>query len=196
MMMKKVFFALILISFSALTLASCSKKQSPEELENKINQLMGLEDPQEISIQNADAVSIPSTQELQETHNNPQVQPQEENAPVDLDLTQMSATMIYTTVFDMLIMPEEYENKNIKVSGFFYVFVNELNGERYYAIIIPDATQCCQQGIEFIWLGEHEYPGDYPEIGQEIEITGRYQITENEEGITYTFLKVSNLRIL
>jgi len=196
MMMKKIPFALILISLSALTLTSCSKKQSPEELENKINQLMGLEEAQEITIQDADSVSIPSTQELQETHNNPQAQELEKNAPVDLDLTQMSATMIYTTVFDMLIMPEEYENKNIKVSGFFYVFVNELNGERYYAIIIPDATQCCQQGIEFIWLGEHEYPADYPEIGQEVEITGRYQITENEDGITYTFLKVSNLKVL
>jgi len=114
---------------------------------------------------------------------------------VDMDLTKMSATMIYSTVFDMLIMPDEYENKVIKVKGNFQVFTNENNGQQYYAIIIPDATACCKQGIEFIWDGEHKYPEDYPELETEITITGAYQIIENEEGITYSYLKVSALEV-
>ncbi len=195
-MMKKAFFALGLIITLSQILISCTKKQSPQELEDKVNQLMGLDTAKEIPMQESESVSIPSPQELMDEHNKKSNNKNDDNSKIDLDLTKMSATMIYTTVFDMLIMPEDYVNKNIKVSGFFYVFVNELTDEKYYAIIIPDATQCCQQGLEFIWLGDHSYPEDYPEIGQEVEITGRYQITENEEGITYTFLKVSDLKVL
>lgn len=195
-MMKKPLLFFVFISLIFLNFTSCSKKQSPQELEDKVKQLMGLESAKELPIQEAEAVSIPSTKELIEEHKKKSSNINEDNSKIDLDLTKMSATMIYTTVFDMLIMPEEYQNKNIKVSGFFYVFVNELIGEKYFAVIIPDATQCCQQGLEFIWMGDHNYPQDYPEIGQEIEITGRYQIIENEEGVTYTYLKVSNLQAL
>lgn len=195
-MMKKPLLFFVFISLIFLNFTSCSKKQSPQELEDKVKQLMGLESAKELPIQEAEAVSIPSTKELIEEHKKKSSNINEDNSKIDLDLTKMSATMIYTTVFDMLIMPEEYQNKNIKVSGFFYVFVNELTDEKYFAVIIPDATQCCQQGLEFIWMGDHIYPQDYPEIGQEIEITGRYQITENEEGVTYTYLKVSNLQAL
>lgn len=115
------------------------------------------------------------------------------NHEVDLDLTKMSATMIYSTVFDMLIMPEEYVGINIKVKGNFQAFVNEQTGDRYFSIIIPDATACCQQGIEFVWLGDHVYPDDYPVSGEEITIVGNYNVFENAEGITYTYLKVFSL---
>lgn len=195
-MMKKPLLFFVFISLIFINITSCSKKQSPQELEDKVNKLMGLESAKELPIQEAEAVSIPSTKELIEEHKKKSSNKNEDNSKIDLDLTKMSATMIYSTVFDMLIMPEEYQNKNIKVSGFFYVFVNELTDEKYFAVIIPDATQCCQQGLEFIWMGDHNYPQDYPEIGQEIEITGRYQITENEEGVTYTYLKVSDLQAL
>lgn len=146
----------------------------------------------ETPIQAVEAVSIPSTKELHQLSDDSSL----DNSIVDLDLTKMSPTMIYSTVFAMLVMPEDYENMNIKIAGNFQVFVNENTSEKYFALIVPDATQCCQQGIEFIWPGDHTYPQDYPEIGQEIEITGRYQITENEEGITYTFLRLNNLEIL
>lgn len=109
---------------------------------------------------------------------------------VDLDLTQMSSTMIYSTVFDMLIMPDEYVDKKIKVKGNFEVFENADSNERYFAVLIPDATACCQQGIEFIWLGEHSYPQDFPEVGQEITVSGTYTITEDSQGISYVYLKV------
>lgn len=111
------------------------------------------------------------------------------NAP-DIDMTKMSATMIYAEVFNMLIMPEEYTNKVIKVAGNFRVFEDETTGERFFAILIPDATKCCQQGIEFIWQGDHSYPGDYPAIDEEITITGTYNCKEYGDGATYTYLDV------
>ena len=111
---------------------------------------------------------------------------------IDLDLTKMSATMIYSTIFDMLIMAEDYIEKNIKVKGWFETYVDTETGELYYAVIVPDATACCQQGLEFVWPGEHKYPEDFPEVGADITITGIYKLIENN-GITYNYLEVSNI---
>lgn len=111
---------------------------------------------------------------------------------VDLDLTQMNANMIYAEVFNMLIEPENYENKNIKISGYFNIFTNENTNEKYYAIIIPDALECCQQGLELVWLGEHSLD-EYPSQGEKITIIGRYTIRELENGITYNYLAVSEI---
>ena len=109
---------------------------------------------------------------------------------IDLDLTKMSATMIYTTIFDMLIMPEDYVEKNIKVKGWFQTYQNPEDGQTYFAVVVPDATACCQQGLEFVWIGEHNYPADFPETGADITITGIYKITETD-GITYNYLEAS-----
>ncbi len=111
---------------------------------------------------------------------------------VDLDLTKMSATMIYSTMFDMLVMPEDYVEKNIKVSGWFETYTDPQTAELYYAVVVPDATACCQQGLEFVWLGEHSYPADFPDIGADITVTGVYKLIENN-GITYNYLEASKV---
>lgn len=132
-----------------------------------------------------DLENLPSQKELSQ-----ESEPVSEQ--VDLDLTQMNANMIYAEVFNMLIEPENYENKNIKISGYFNVFTNENTNEKYYAIIIPDALECCQQGLEIVWLGEHS-PDEYPTQGEKITIIGRYTIRELENGITYNYLAVSKI---
>ena len=111
---------------------------------------------------------------------------------VDLDLTKMSATMIYSTIFDMLIMPEEYVDKNIKLSGWFETYTDPQTGEMYYAVVVPDATACCQQGLEFVWKGNHAYPDDFPKPGQNITVTGIYKMIEND-GVTYTYLEANSV---
>ena len=111
---------------------------------------------------------------------------------VDLDLTKMSATMIYSTMFDMLIMPEDYVEKTIKVKGWFQTYTDPQTAELYYAVVVPDATACCQQGLEFVWPGEHSYPEDFPEIGADVTITGFYKLIEND-GITYNYLEASKV---
>lgn len=111
---------------------------------------------------------------------------------VDLDLTKMSATMIYSTIFDMLIMPEDYVERIIKVKGWFETYTDPQTGEMYYAVVVPDATACCQQGLEFVWKGNHTYPDDFPKPGQNITVTGIYKMIEND-GISYNYLEVINL---
>ena len=111
---------------------------------------------------------------------------------VDLDLTKMSATMIYSTIFDMLIMPEDYVEKIIKLSGWFETYTDPQTGEMYYAVVVPDATACCQQGLEFVWKGNHAYPDDFPKPGQNITVTGIYKMIEND-GVTYTYLEANSV---
>ena len=111
---------------------------------------------------------------------------------IDLDLTKMSATMIYSTMFDMLVMAEDYLDKNIKVSGWFETYQDTESGELYYAVVVPDATACCQQGLEFVWPGSHTYPDDFPEPGQDITIIGRYKVTETD-GVTYAYLEANSV---
>ena len=110
-----------------------------------------------------------------------------ETEKADIDLTRMSATMIYSTVFDMLIAPEDYEGKSIRIKGLFNVFTDQETGSRYYTVLVPDATACCQQGLEFIWQGDHSFPTDFPAENSEIIVTGKY-VTEEEDGLTYSYL--------
>ena len=102
------------------------------------------------------------------------------------------ATMIYSTIFDMLVMAEDYVDKNIKVKGWFETYTDPNTAELYYAVVVPDTTACCQQGLEFVWLGEHSYPADFPETGADITVTGRYKLIEND-GITYNYLEASSV---
>lgn len=110
----------------------------------------------------------------------------------DFDLTKMSATMIYSTIFDMLIMPEEYVEKVIKVKGWFETYTDPQTAELYYAVVVPDATACCQQGLEFIWPGDHHYPADFPDPGQDITVTGRYKLVD-KDGFAYNYLEATEV---
>ena len=172
--MKKI--AVLLIS---LTLLSCKAKEATNN--------SGLEAAAEAKSTSAEtvavAVGVTPSQKVAATG---------DPSKVDLDLTKMSATMIYSTIFDMLIMPEDYIEKNIKVSGWFETYTDPESGELYYAVVVPDATACCQQGLEFVWPGEHKYPEDFPEVGSDITITGSYKLIENN-GISYNYLEVREI---
>lgn len=103
---------------------------------------------------------------------------------VDVDLTSLSSTMVYSEVYNMMVSPESYLGKTVKMNGAFAVYEDEETGKIYYACVIADATACCSQGIEFVLGGNYSYPADYPELGTEITVTGEFG-TYVEGGITY-----------
>lgn len=92
---------------------------------------------------------------------------------LDLDLTKLSSTMVYSEVYNMMNTPDDYIGKKVKMQGAFSVYEGE--ERNYYACIIADATACCQQGMEFVRKGEHKYPEDYPELGDDITVTGVFE---------------------
>lgn len=108
---------------------------------------------------------------------------------IDVDLTQLSSTMVYSEVYNMVMTPEKYVGKTVKMSGQFAAYAGNpaaTDGPAYYfAVVIADATACCQQGLEFVWPGEHAYPADYPAAGAEITVTGTFEAYQVGEGTSY-----------
>lgn len=117
-------------------------------------------------------------------------EPTKAAAAVDIDLTAMSSTMIYSEVQNMMLKPEEYVGKTVKMQGQFNVA--EVGSNRYYACLIKDATACCASGVEFDWKGDHSYPDDYPAQDAPITVTGTFT-TYKEGEATYCQLKDAEL---
>ena len=111
----------------------------------------------------------------------------DDDRPVDLDLTQISGTVVYSQVYDMMMNPNSYLGQKIKMKGNFSYFRDPETNQEYFATIIADATACCAQGIEFVWKGNHAYPQDYPPLDTEITVTGTFS-TYNEGGYMYVQL--------
>ena len=87
-----------------------------------------------------------------------------------MDLTQLSSTMVYSEVYNMMCSPEEYIGKRVRMHG---TFACAQGKDRYYfACLIADATACCSQGIEFITKDQRKYPDDYPAKDTEITVVG------------------------
>lgn len=107
---------------------------------------------------------------------------------IDVDLTALSATMVYSEVFNMMVSPENYIGKTIKMAGQFYSSYDEIRDRRYYACLIMDATACCAQGMEFVLDGSYKYPDDYPAEGGAVCVTGVFDSYE-EDGCAYATLR-------
>lgn len=105
----------------------------------------------------------------------------EECGKVDLDLTPLSITMLYSEVYNMMSSPEKYIGKRVKTVGQFTVVqMYDSEGKPipeavYYICAVNDATACCQTGLEFILKGDPAYPEDYPKESSVITVVGEFQ---------------------
>ena len=107
---------------------------------------------------------------------------------IDLDLTEMNATMVYSEVLGMVYEPDSYRGKVVKMAGDFSYYLDEQTGKYYFACIVKDATECCAQGIEYSLKGEYSFPEDYPELGDPVTVIGTFD-TYEEGGYVYMYLK-------
>ena len=83
---------------------------------------------------------------------------------VDYDLTEMNSDIVYATVYQMMVEPEQYEGKTIRIDGIYYISKDEATGNTYHFCVIKDALACCAQGLEFVRKNEEELSDeDYPE---------------------------------
>ena len=98
----------------------------------------------------------------------------EEKEPDILDLTFMSSTAVYSEVLNVMTSPEQYRFRKMKINGIFGYRTNEETGKMIFGCVILDATQCCEQGIEFIRSGDYTFPDDYPEPGEMITVEGTF----------------------
>lgn len=111
-----------------------------------------------------------------------------EISDVDLDLTQLSKTMVYAEVYNIMVNPEDYVGKTVRMNGDYYIYTDDTTGQQYFYCVIRDATACCAQGIEFVLTGDYKFPEDYPEEGAFVTVSGRFD-TYMEDDLLYCTLR-------
>ncbi|MCR5795795.1 MAG: hypothetical protein K6G61_10685 [Solobacterium sp.] len=95
---------------------------------------------------------------------------------VDVDLSRMSVTAIYSEVSNMIVTPQNYVGKTVRMRGAFRSYYSPDADRVYCYCVIPDATACCEQGIEFVLAGDPVYPDDYPGEGETITVKGTFDV--------------------
>lgn len=111
---------------------------------------------------------------------------------IDVDLTKLSSTMVYSEVYQMVWHPEEYVGKVIKMNGQVSIFDSPDMNRTYYTCVIADATACCQQGIEFRLIGDKRLPDSYKE-GDEVMVVGEFNTYKEGEK---TYCELVNAKLL
>ena len=180
--MKRIFCLLLAVCMMA-SLCACGKDSEKDA---------GNDASSSNEKSSASAESIPTPKEQEPPGESKPSQPYA--GKVDVDLTVLSSTMVYSEVYNMLYFyPEDYYGKTVKMTGQFnvYQWVDEsgivADMPVAYACIISDATACCAEGVEFVLEGDLTYPDDYPEPGTEITVIGEFQPYE-ENVVTWYHL--------
>jgi len=182
--MKKL-ITLTLAAAAALSLCACGSKTSGVDLVLASQIEADKEMPETKPLQSETAARQPET-----------IIPETETANedgIDVDLSKMSGTMAYAEVYNMMVYPEDYIGKKIRIRGPYYASYLEDTDMYYHYVIITDATACCESGIEVIWdNSDHVYPDEYPDNMTEVEATGIFN-TYEENGYTYGYIAVDGL---
>lgn len=168
-----------------IVIAACDGGNSPDKTEKKTSDMIEL--PESASVYNDDNASDADNEQADVNNN-----PEQNNDGIDVDLTVLSSTMVYSEVFCMLSEPEKYIGKTVKMEGLFVSSHDDSTDKNYYACIIQDATACCSQGIEFVLTDDYVYPDDYPKDNDEICVTGEFS-SYMEDDKTYYTLKNARL---
>ena len=111
---------------------------------------------------------------------------------IDYDLSTMSSTLVYSEVYNMMTDVTPYMDKVVKIKGYVSIFKDDTTGKVYYSCIVPDATACCSNGIEFILNDTYKQYEDYPLDNEEITVVGVFT-TYLEDNINYFTLKDAEL---
>ena len=172
--MKRL-FCLLLAVCMAVSLCACGKDEEASA--------------------SAESIPTPKEQETPDEQQTPEEPEQTQTSAdgVDVDLTVLSSTMVYSEVYNMLYNdPAHYLGKTVKAKGTFSIYQLVTDGVLQpdpvsYACIISDAAACCAEGMEFVLEGDYTYPDDYPELGAEITVIGEFQSYE-ENGMTWYHL--------
>ncbi|MBB5224934.1 hypothetical protein [Treponema ruminis] len=116
-----------------------------------------------------------------------------DGSKIDYDLSEMNSNMVYSQVFNMMIEPEIYDDKVIKMRGNFAVYPNSptANGGTSYAVIISDALACCQQGIEF----KYDFGDKLPKEGDIITVTGVYVTAMLPGDMVFNYVKADSVEM-
>lgn len=140
--------------------------------------------------------SIPTPEDEETKKPAADLQPESQESPtvsVDVDLTTLSSTMVYAEVFNMMMSPDDYIGKTIRMTGIFTVYQDPETKQIYCGVIVEDATACCAQGFDLAMPEECSYPQDYPAPESEITVVGTLQADRTLEEYGMIFLRLEDV---
>jgi hypothetical protein len=165
MMMKKALF--IMLCAAALVLAGCGQKETSVTTVNALTTVVP-------TVQTKSSTAVPIFSEATDA-------PASEFSAMEIDLTSMSSTMVYSYVFNMISTPDDFIGQRFRIRGIYDEQYWDQTNLTYHYIVIADATACCAQGLEFVLTDPNVA---YPQVGEEFEISGVFG-TYEENGTLY-----------
>ena len=112
---------------------------------------------------------------------------------ITTDTTFMGKDMVYASIYNLMMDPITHTNEIVKIKGVYVNQYDETTEKYYHFCLIKDAMACCQQGMEFVWDdGSRIYPDEYPEVGTEIIITGRFETYKDSPDAELTFCRLGD----
>ncbi|MCR5700957.1 MAG: hypothetical protein K6G76_02295 [Lachnospiraceae bacterium] len=194
--MRKI-SGLLMVMILALVMCGCSKESTRTTDNGKVPKTVDdvlanqteeadIKDSQSVDLE-SEGTQAPESQDA-DTQQSDDMYGDTEEAPsdlssddVDVDLTKLSSTLVYSEVYTMMCAPEQYIGKKIRMKGTTAIYHDDVDNNDYYACVIKDATACCAQGIEFQLSA-----GDYPTADSEITVSGIFSSYKIEEDVYYT----------
>ncbi len=204
MFLKKFYAYCILTSIAAAILSACGGPRKGILPSNNVSAIVESQIASESESSSSDTKSngsgeVSETGSAAETTVNPllpELKPTNKDG-IDYDLTAMDGDLIYASVYQMMVEPELFEGKVIKITGRYYASFYDPNNRYYHYVIIEDAMACCAQGMEFVWDdGNHVYPDEYPEDNTYVEVVGTFETYEESDGQIYCRLKDASFKVL
>lgn len=204
MFLKKLCAYCVLTLITATVLSACATPRKGILPSNNVSAIMESKIAQEGESETSSAIQESSSESAKtssaaETTVNPllpELKPTNKDG-IDYDLTAMDGDMVYASVYQMMVEPEAFEGKVIKISGRYYASFYDPNNRYYHYVIIEDAMACCAQGMEFVWDdGSHVYPDEYPKDNSYVEVVGTFETYTETDGQVYCRLKDASFKVL
>ena len=204
MFLKKLCAYCVLTLITATVLSACATPRKGILPSNNVSAIMESKIAQEGESETSSAIQESSsefakTSSAAETTVNPllpELKPTNKDG-IDYDLTAMDGDLVYASVYQMMVEPEAFEGKVIKISGRYYASFYDPNNRYYHYVIIEDAMACCAQGMEFVWDdGSHVYPDEYPKDNSYVEVVGTFETYTETDGQIYCRLKDASFKVL
>lgn len=173
--MKKVLF--IMLCVVALILTGCGQKNTTDTTANAV----AIAAPTQ-TVQTESPTAAPIFSEATDA-------PVSDSSAMEIDLTNMSSTMVYSYVFNIISTPDDFIGQRFRIRGIYDEQYWDQTKLTYHYIVIADATACCAQGLEFVLIDPN---AAYPKVGEEFEISGIFG-TYEEEGNLYIQITADSL---
>lgn len=118
-------------------------------------------------------------------------------ADIDYDLITLDEHKVYDTLQQILLNPDDFIGKTIKIKGqYSSVYYSHMQQQYNYVVIADDDG--CSQMLEFVWVdGSDSFPAQPPAEGSVIEVVGIFETYQDKgDPSVYCRLNTTSLKVV